>query len=181
MKSISCCMKTNLWLFKSFFLVAALCIFYTAGYAADTISSGFRVHLAYTDGKWSVGECGVVILPCEPPSKFIRGGKSDPLFKVIGEKEKDVISRHIRNPRRVLWEEPTKKPSVLEKTDFFLKFAFLPGMETLEYWEYPDKQEAPSLVVDLRKAVTTYWEKGGPDQDAPCKRTPDFFNTHKRP
>lgn len=184
MKTMACSVKKNHWLRKSVFLVIACCLMNmvgTVGHASETSSSGFRVHLLYAEGKWTVGDAGVVVLPCEPPSKFIRGATSDPLFEVIGEKGETVITRHIRNPRRVFWEEPTEAPSLVEKTEYFLKFAFIPGMETLAFWESPKEQADPSLVVDLREAIEIYWEKGGPEMDAPCKLTPAFFNVAKLP
>ncbi|RMF91652.1 MAG: hypothetical protein D6736_04815 [Nitrospinota bacterium] len=125
------------------------------------------VPLTFADDQWSAGE--VQILPCAAPSKFLRGTETDPLVRLLGQ-EQVIAQRHIRNPRFILVEDPKEEPPLLSKVSFVFRFPLIKGAEIFEFWYDPQGQKAPSVVVDLREAIKTYWDKGGPKQKASCQQ-----------
>ena len=131
-------------------------------------SSVVLVHLMFANEEWFVGQKGVLVLPCEGPSKFVGGAESDPLVRVLGE-GKVLYQRNIFDPLIILPEDDTLDKN-LKEVSFTLPFALVEGMEELEFWYDPLKQQEPSLVVDLRKSIQEYMAKGGPDQEAPCQQ-----------
>ncbi|MEW6443880.1 MAG: hypothetical protein AB1640_23290 [bacterium] len=137
----------------------------------QTDASVVLVHLNYGNGQWGLGAEGVVVLPCKAPSNFIDGSSRDPRIRVLGSNAQVLYERNIRNPRRVLVEEPSNLPDLLSTVSFKAKFPLAAGMQTFQFWYDPVNQQTPSVVVNLLPAIQEYWEKGGPSQYAPCKRT----------
>ncbi|MEW5980373.1 MAG: hypothetical protein AB1898_31685 [Acidobacteriota bacterium] len=144
--------------------------------AQTTEASVVLVHLTYAGGQWAVGPEGVKILPCKAPSNEIDGSSRDPRIRVLGSNAQVLYERNIRNPRRALREEPSSLPELLGTISYRAKFPLAIGMQTFQFWYDPVNQTTPTLIVDLAKAISEYWANGGPSQDAPCKRTVDFFN-----
>ena len=134
------------------------------------------LYLLFDEDEWGVGPDEVVVLPCPGPSALARGAEGDPLFRVRDAKGEVVLEYHIPNPRIMLIEDPSEEPWLLEQGSLDLRFGLIEGMETFEFWYDPLKQEQPTLVVDLRKAIEDYWEKEGPDQKASCQDPEDLQN-----
>ena len=164
----------NIKYFCNLFLIAlvmstiSLVVFTSPAHSQENDVSVVLVHLMFANERWSVGQNGVLVLPCEGPSKFVGGTESDPLVKVLGE-GKVLYQRNIFDPLVILPEDDTLEKN-LKEVSFTLPFALVEGMEELEFWYDPLKQQEPSLVVDLRKSIQEYMEKGGPDQEAPCQQ-----------
>ena len=139
-------------------------------FSQDNDASVVLAHLMYENERWSLGQDGVLVLPCEAPSKFINGSEGDPLIKVLGTKGEALYQRHMRNPRFILIEEPSSEPPLLEKVSFKLRFALVDGMEKLEFWYDPLKQNEPSVTVGLSEAIQEYIRRGGSNQKASCQQ-----------
>ncbi len=137
-------------------------------HSQENDASVVLVHLMFANERWFVGQDGVLVLPCEGPSKFTGGSERDPLVKVFGNGEV-LYQRNIFDPLIILPEDDTVD-TVLNEVSFKLIFTLVGGMEELEFWYDPLEQQEPSVVVDLREAIQEYMEKGGPDQEAPCQQ-----------
>jgi hypothetical protein len=171
-------LNKNIKLFYSIFLVAALMSTFTfmvlvsPAVSQENSASVVLVHLSYANERWSLGENGVLVLPCEGPSKFLRGTERDPLVLVLAKGE-PIYQRHIFDPLVILPEDEDVETE-LKEISFTMPFALADGMEEFQFWYKPEQQE-PSLVVDLREAIKAYMEKGGPNQKASCQQpVPEF-------
>jgi hypothetical protein len=141
----------------------------TTAYADLCLEGVVVLLLTFNDEDWLIGPDEVRVLPCPGPSALAGGAENDPLIRVLGSKNEVIQEYHIRNPRVMLIEDPSEQPWLLEKGSFDLRFGLVEGMETLEFWYDPLKQQQPTLSVDLRDAIREYWAKGGPEQEASCQ------------
>ena len=158
----------NLFLIALVMSTIFLAVLARPAHSQENDASVVLVHLMFANERWSVGQDGVLVLPCEGPSKFVGGTERDPLVKVLGKGEV-FYQRNIFDPLIILPEDDTVD-TVLKEVSFKLIFALVDGMEELEFWYDPLEQKEPSVVVDLRKAIQEYMEKGGPNQKAPCQQ-----------
>lgn len=133
------------------------------------------VPVEYKDGRWSVGEGVVEVLPCEPPTYFLSGTESEPLVQVLGTDGKVVYQRNLEmDPRIILHEGPSDEPYLLEEVSFVLRLPLLEDTQSMEFFVEPKPgeegfQQAPDLRVDLSQAVETYKAMGAMEQAAPCQ------------
>jgi hypothetical protein len=137
-------------------------------HSQENDASVVLVHIMYDNERWSIGHDGVLVLPCEGPSKFVGGSERDPLVKVLGKREV-LYQRNIFDPLIILPEDDSVE-TVVDEVSFKLIFALTDGMEELQFWYDPLEQQEPSVAVDLREAIKEYMEKGGPNQEAPCQQ-----------
>jgi len=134
------------------------------------------VPIDYKDERWLVGEKGVTVLPCEPPTPFYSGSEIQPLVQIVDTNGEVVYERNeALDPRFLLYEGPSDQPHILEEVSFTLRLPLLAGMQTLEYTVAPRDEEArkeqePDLIVDLGPAVEQYEAAGAMEQEAPCQQ-----------
>ena len=158
----------NLFLIALMMSTIFLAVLARPAHSQENNASVVLVHLMFANERWFVGEDGVLVLPCEGPSKFVGGSASDPLVKVLGKGEV-MYQRNIFDPLIILPEDDSVE-TVVDEVSFKLIFALTDGMEELEFWYDPLEQQEPSVAVDLQEAIKEYMEKGGPNQEAPCQQ-----------
>jgi hypothetical protein len=158
----------NLFLIALVLSTIFLTVLARPAHSQENNASVVLVHLMFANERWFVGEDGVLVLPCEGPSKFVGGSERNPLVKVLGKGEV-LYQRNIFDPLIILPEDDSVE-TVVDEVSFKLIFALTDGMEELQFWYDPLEQQEPSVAVDLREAIKEYMEKGGPNQEAPCQQ-----------
>jgi hypothetical protein len=135
------------------------------------------VPIDYKEEQWFVGEKGVTVLPCEPPTPFYSGSEIQPLIQIMDANGEVVYERNEEADPRVLDFEqgPTDQPHILEEVSFSLRLPLLAGMQTMEYTVAPGDEEVreeqePDLIVDLGPALEDYEAAGAAEQEAPCQQ-----------
>jgi hypothetical protein len=144
--------------------------------AADQIEAAdgvVLVHLKYEAGRWQMGKEGVRILPCDPPNYFKSGSEKDPRVRILGDGDKLLYEKNIRNPRLVLYEDPKMKAQLLEKVAFNLRLPFHRGMQVFEFYQGADseyKKGGPAIRADMNEAIKRFDEMAKSGDWLPCRQ-----------
>jgi len=141
----------------------------------ETTLGVILVPIEYRDEEWRMGEKGVQILPCEPPTPFVMGDPNGPVARIVDRGGKVLYTRKLpMDPRILLFEGPTEQENILKEVSFVLTIQLVEGANTLEYFIERGKDGTvegldPVLKVELGEAVERYFERGGRDQRAVCQ------------
>lgn len=163
-------------LYKTFFVYCAAVISAMSiltGYAyAQNEGSVVLIQLKFDAKGWSWSNTQSRILPCGAPTKFIRGMEGDPFFQVLDRQGKVLNQQVMRNPRRILIEDPKSEPLLLSEVSFALRFPLtsLDGTGSFAFWDPAVSQSRPVVSVDLLPMIKEYMDRGGPNQKAACQQ-----------
>jgi hypothetical protein len=160
-----------------------------AAEATEKARGVILIPVEYKDGRWSAGEEGVQILPCEPPTYYLGGEATEPLIQLLNAENQVVYERNLEmDPRIIVQEGPSDAPNVLEEISFVLRLPLLEDAQSMEFYVEPpgiytaaedDAPPAPDLRVEFGTQVATYEARGALEQDAPCQEPeykPDQLN-----
>ena len=104
------------------------------------------IPVAYQDGEWFQRD-NIQYAPCEPPSKPNLGTDADPVIRAYDLQGELMYTKGMRNPRLVLIEDPKEPVALLRKVAFELRLPYLRGISRIEFWEFPRKQQEPSMII----------------------------------
>lgn len=133
------------------------------------------VPVEFRDNRWILGESGIQVLPCAPPSPFQIGEVNGPLIQVMGSDNQVVYDMQLpMDPRILVYEGPSETPNILEEVSIVLKLPLLPDMQSMEFYLTSSdvaegSEQKPVLEVDLSDAVLRYEEMGAMEQSAECQ------------